>query len=101
MLKFFLGIVTLILISGCSVITHPTPFGMYRGMDGDAPAGTETFRAGWKDGCVSGMAAYGSLHYKLIYDYTYDDKMIDNSEYYRSWQMGFRHCRWYTASWDR
>ena len=91
----------ILMISGCSQLTHPTPFGLYRGMEGNAPAGTEIFRTAWNDGCTSGMAAYGSLHYKLVYDYTYDNEMLNNEEYHNAWRLGFRHCRWYIASWDR
>jgi hypothetical protein len=89
------------LISGCSSLSKPVPFGLYRGMQNEAPAGTETFRDGWKDGCHSGLAATGSLQYKFAYDYTYDEKMIDNDEYHNAWRLGFRHCRWYVAQWHR
>jgi hypothetical protein len=90
-----------ILISGCSAITHPTPFGLYNGMRDGAPEGTDTFREGWKAGCESGMSAVGSLHYKFTHHYTYDQTKLDNDEYQDAWRMAFRHCRWYTAEWQK
>tara|TARA_B100001564_G_scaffold347324_1_gene347958 strand:+ start:666 stop:905 length:240 start_codon:yes stop_codon:yes gene_type:complete len=77
------------------------PFGLYNGMVDGAPKGTPVFRAGWKAGCDSGVAAYGSLHYKATYDYQYDPNQLNNNEYHAAWRLGFRHCRWYTAEWVR
>lgn len=90
-----------LILSGCSYITNPTPFGLYRGMEDGAPEGTPEFRAGWKDGCESGMAAYGTLHYKSTHDFKYDAVQLENNEYHAAWRLGFRHCRWYTAEWTR
>jgi hypothetical protein len=97
----YIAIAVLILISGCSQITHPIPLGLYNGMRDGAPEGTEDFRSGWKAGCESGLSAYGSLHYKMTHDYTYDETRLDNIEYHNAWRMGFRHCRWYAAEWLR
>ena len=94
--KLFL-ILGVLILSACSQVTKPIPFGLYRGMQDGAPPGTESFRKGFKDGCESGLAAYGSLHYKAAYDYTYDDSLIQNDEYHGAWTIGFRHCRWYTS----
>jgi hypothetical protein len=95
----YITIAAAILLSGCSYITHPTPFGIYNGMRDGAPEGTESFREGWKAGCESGMSALGSLHYKFTHHYTYDEARLNDEEYYSAWKNGFRHCRWYTAQW--
>ena len=94
-------LVSICFINACSYIKNPHPFGLYRGMEDGAPEGSENFRMGWKDGCQSGMSAYGSLHYKSVYDYKYDESKIKNKEYYDAWRMGFRYCRWYTGEWIR
>ena len=90
-----------IVINGCSSLSKPVPFGLYRGMRDEAPEGTETFRDGWKAGCHSGLAAYGFMQYKYAYSYTYDENMLGSDEYHNAWRLGFRHCRWYVAQWYR
>ncbi|MDB2415520.1 hypothetical protein N9W34_07085 [Rickettsiales bacterium] len=88
-------------LNACSYITNPMPFGIYKGMQDGAPEGSPNFRAGWKDGCESGMAAYGSLHYKATHGYQYNQQSLSDDEYHAAWRVGFRHCRWYTAAWMR
>ena len=88
-------------LGACQYIQNPEPFGMYRGMEGKAPAGTPTFRYGWKNGCESGMAALGPLQYKATHDFTYDATMLTNNEYHSAWRLGFRYCRWYTGQWTK
>lgn len=84
----------------CSFITKPEPFGYTNGLLDDAPSGSPGFRYGWKEGCKSGLAAYGTLHYKLAYEYSYDAAALDDDEYQQAWELGFRHCRWYVSSWS-
>lgn len=99
----FIIIVTIsALFTSCSsnnLITKPRPYGLNKNIKGSAPEGSETFQSGWSDGCTTGLAAYGSLHYKASYDFTYNDNMLDNDEYHNAWRIGFRHCRWYVATW--
>ena len=103
MLKSFCIFILAILVTGCQTMynqtVNPVPFGLYRGMKGDSPDGTPSFKTGWKDGCESGTAAYGSLHHKATHDYRYDPNMLADDEYHEAWKIGFRHCRWYTSSW--
>lgn len=89
----------ILLLTGCQTVSNPTPFGIYRGMENQAPTGTPTFRAGWKDGCESGISAMGSLHHKATHHFAYDSTMLNSDEYHNSWRLGFRYCRWYTAAW--
>jgi len=70
-------------------------------MKDGAPEGTPQFRAGWKDGCGSGQAAYGTLHYKAAGGFDYNPDYLNNNEYHAAWRIGFRHCRWYTSEWTR
>lgn len=100
-MKKIIIILAVLTLNACSFVTKPVPFGLYRGMDGQAPDGTPEFRSGWKDGCESGMAAYGPLHYKAAYGYKYDHEQLQSNEYHSAWRIGFRHCRWYTAEWNR
>lgn len=97
----YLFLIAFITLSGsaCSVITKPTPYGLQRGLVDGAPEGTPAFRYGWKDGCESGLAAYGTLLYKAAYSYKYDSASLQDNEYHNAWEMGFRHCRWYVNTW--
>ncbi|MCD6035995.1 MAG: hypothetical protein K0R63_1736 [Rickettsiales bacterium] len=93
------ALVSLLSLPACTSLNQPEPYGLTTGMIDGAPSGTPGFRSGWKDGCQSGMAAYGSLQYKVAYGYKYDVAMLDNDEYHGAWELGFRHCRWYTNNW--
>ncbi len=71
---------------------EPTPFGI-----GEVPkGGSPEFEQGWKDGCNSGIAAYGGSHYRnLGYKFKQDWRMINNKDYYQAWQDSYLYCRWY------
>ncbi len=72
---------------------EPKPMGL--AMD-PPPGGSPEFNQGWKDGCHSGVAAYGGDHYRYLgYKYKQDWRMITNHDYYQSWQDSFLYCRWY------
>lgn len=97
--KLFVVLLVMFAASSCNSITKPVPHGLYSNLIDGAPEGTPGFRYGWKEGCESGMAAYGSLHYKMAYNFKYDRTALHNDEYHKAWEMGFRHCRWYTQTW--
>jgi hypothetical protein len=97
----YVFLMILVMCNSCSQLAEPHPFGIFRGMVDGAPAGSNIFRSGWKDGCESGMAAYGGYHYKATHGYRYNVQMLDSDEYHTAWRIGFRHCRWYTAEWER
>ncbi|MEM7617656.1 MAG: hypothetical protein AAF195_04675 [Pseudomonadota bacterium] len=99
LIKFVSLIILITTLCSCNSLTTPRPYGIDNGLVEGAPPGSPGFRYGWKDGCESGMAAYGSLHYKISYGFKYDRTALHNDEYHKAWEMGFRHCRWYTAAW--
>ena len=91
--------VVLMTVSGCTVydkITRPVPWGMET-----MPEGTPMFQAGWKDGCETGMSAYGNDRYKVVYEFKQDPQLILNDEYYSSWKEAYTYCRWYLINWVR
>lgn len=60
------------------------------------------YKQGWEDGCDSGLAAYGSDHYKnLGYKFKQDYSMIHNDEYYNAWQHAQSYCRWFIWNYNR
>jgi len=107
--KIIFIILLILTLAGCqwngntmaSQLFHPVPPRMYEGMVDGAPEGTPVFRTGFKDGCESGMSAYGSLDYKAKHEFRHDPELAINDEYHSAWLLGFRHCRWYTASWTQ
>lgn len=60
------------------------------------------FTQGWKDGCNSGIAAYGGDHHRFLgYKFTQDVRMIQNQDYYQAWQDSYLYCRWYIWNYQR
>lgn len=61
--------------------------------------GSPEFNQGWRDGCDTGMAAFGNYTYKLIYGFKKDMTLINNAEYNAAWNSAYNTCRWYTGTW--
>lgn len=76
----------------------PKPYGLGEAPEGGPPEYTQ----GWKDGCESGLAAYGSTHYRVSgHKYKMDYKMVDNQDYYQAWHDSYTYCRWYVWNFNR
>ncbi len=97
-MKIILLIATMFCIS-CTGFTQP--LGHAHGMQDGAPEGTPQFRMGWRDGCQTGFHVSGDTHYKFLNSFTFKADFIEDDEYNEAWYMGFNHCRWYIASWQR
>jgi len=65
------------------------------------PEGTELFQAGWRDGCETGMSAYGNERYKAAYTFRQNPELVRNFEYYSAWKDSYYYCLWYIYSWSR
>ena len=61
--------------------------------------GSPEFNQGWRDGCDTGMAAFGNYTYKLIYGFKKDMNLLNNAEYTSAWNSAYNTCRWYTSTW--
>jgi hypothetical protein len=86
-MKKFVQISFLItLLSGCL----PPP----ASLDTDPPAGPPEYEKGWREGCESGLNAYGTNTYKLLttWKYKLDYSMIKNKMYYKAWNDSFLYC---------
>lgn len=68
-------------------------------MDMDPP-GSPEFKAGWKDGCESGFATYGTLFNKMRYSFYQNYDMLANQEYTAAWHESFNYCRHYNMKWE-
>lgn len=94
-------IIILLVLNSCSYLTNPRPFGLFKAMNNQFPEGSSVFKDAWHNGCTSGLASAGPLIYKIAYKYEYDPEQINNREYYDTWKIAFRHCRWYVTAWTR
>jgi len=65
----------------------------------DAPSeGPEEYKQGWRDGCETGMAAYGNMRYKAIYQFKQDQNLTGNPIYYNAWRQSYTYCRYHLLS---
>lgn len=54
------------------------------------------YKAGWLDGCETGMSTgFGNDYYKLFYKFKKDRKMVENNvkPYLRAWSSAMIYCR--------
>jgi len=88
-------IFALFLLTSCNALGGPKPFLM----DAD-PEGPPEFKAGWKDGCQSGFATYGTALNKMYYSFYQDFNMLKNPSYNAAWHEAFDYCRHYNLKWN-
>ena len=95
MIKHIAIICLMLLTSACSFKYMPQTL-----KDSGIPQnGSPEFNQGWRDGCDSGMAAFGNYTYKLIYNFKKDMRLLNNQEYTAAWNSAYNSCRWYTSTW--
>lgn len=80
-------------LAACQSAMGPKTHGFANNLIDGAPAGSPSFRYGWKDGCTSGIASSGSIHHQVMYDHTYDQTALYNIEYKTAWQLGYEQCQ--------
>jgi hypothetical protein len=57
------------------------------------PEGPAEYQLGWQDGCDTGMSAYSSIFYKMMYGYKKRPELGANDLYKQGWNEGFTYCR--------
>lgn len=83
-----------IAINGCTFgFSTPTLMNM-------DPPGPPEYKAGWKDGCGSGLATYGTAIYKMEYSFYQNYSMMKNPHYVAGWHEAFDYCRHYNLKWQ-
>lgn len=95
-MKTCAAMLLLILVSGCSFKYEPQTLKQAGGIPQN---GSESFNQGWRDGCDSGMAAFGNYTYKMIYSFKKDTRKLNDAEYVSAWNSAYNTCRWYTNTW--
>ena len=64
------------------------------------PPGSLEYKAGFKDGCESGLATYGTIFYKMRYGFYQNYEMLSNVDYDRAWHESFNYCRHYNLKYQ-
>lgn len=92
MKKFVL--ILLLLLTSCTQ-DGPWPILMSNKVEG-----SPEFQAGWKHGCESGFATYGTMIYKMRYSFHQEYAMLSNQDYDSAWHEAFDYCRHYVYKWN-
>lgn len=64
------------------------------------PPGSPEFKAGYRDGCESGLATYGTVFNKMRYSFYQNYDMLSNSDYDHAWHEAFNYCRHYNLKYQ-
>lgn len=64
------------------------------------PPGSPEFKEGWKDGCESGLATYGTMFNKLRYQFYQNYEMLSIPDYNAAWHEAFNYCRHYNLKYQ-
>ncbi len=67
-------------------------------LDTTPPPGPPEYQQGFKDGCESGMAGYGSPFYKTFHKARQDGVLAQNPVYYQIWKDAYAYCRTYVMT---
>ena len=99
----FLNIIFLIfLLNACtSKVQKFLPALADRQMQDETDKTTEEYRAGWKDGCETGISSGSNTFYKMFYRNNKIDgyRMSSSPEYRDAWDSSFWYC--YRATYIR
>lgn len=94
MRKFF-AISLVLLLAACTGWDGPSPG--FMDMD---PPGPPEYKQGWRHGCESGFATYGTALNKAYYAFYQDFYMMDDRYYNAGWHEAFNFCRHYNYKWN-
>ena len=82
-------IFSVLLLTGChNFMTDPKPFLL----DTELDTGPPEYRAGYKDGCHSAMAAYGTSYMKSVYKINKEAQYATNRMYNQAWKDAWGFC---------
>lgn len=98
-MRIVVVILSVMLLMGCAEASTRGFFVPYS-MDLDPPPGPPEYQKGWKDGCESGLSAYGGQVEKFlkVHKLKRDPTLQDNKMYYQVWKDAFLYCTLYAES---
>ncbi len=91
--------VSMMLLMGCAENSVRGFFVPYS-MNLEPPAGPPEYQQGWRDGCESGLSAYGGQVEKFlkVHKLKRDPVLQNNKVYYQVWKDAFLYCTLYMES---
>lgn len=93
-MKYISILLTLLILSACTSQGSLHTFGMPH-----APTtGPAEYRAGWEEGCQTGMATYGGAHLKTNYHTAVNAEAMKNPYYQKGWEVAQAYCSYYISS---
>ena len=88
-------LLSVFLLNACAAESFFAPKPIWTKLHGDQL--TKDFspdaRAGWKDGCETGDAVFGTNVYKTFYGFKRDPEKVGNYQYETEWYNGYNYCR--------
>ena len=95
-MKFLLLLLLPLLLASCAAGDSPSLIvPIFVRINGDQL--TKDFppdsKQGWKDGCTTGYAVYGTNVYKTFNGFTRDATKVGNYGYETEWYNGYHYCR--------
>lgn len=62
--------------------------------------GPPLFSQGYREGCESGLAAFGNSYYKTFYSFKKTPEAIGDPVYEDGWGQGYGYCKTYVLRWS-
>ncbi len=98
-MKKYLALLAIVFLAGCNSFDSDLPY--KPGFMPELPKGSPEFTQGWKDGCATGLSAYGNDMYKTVYRYRKTPEYETNATYTGAWRDAYQYCRQYANTWDK
>ncbi|MCD6034799.1 MAG: hypothetical protein K0R63_540 [Rickettsiales bacterium] len=89
----YVYIIVLVLLQ-LALACAPVPVAMTK-----IPPGPPEFVDGYKDGCETGLAAFGNSYYKSFYSFKKKFNSTNDVLYQNGWEKGYQYCRQYAMKW--
>lgn len=86
-LRYMVLILLMALTSTCKSMGTPS------GITTEPPPGPPEYQQGYRDGCESGFASYGTPFHKVFNKFKQDPYLAQDPVYYQAWSDAFNYCR--------
>ena len=80
-------------LSACTSMHFDPSFTKPASLDMTPPKGPPEYEQGWRDGCETGIAGYGSAFNKLFHTAKKNVNYVRNPVYNQIWRDAYAYCR--------
>lgn len=94
-----IALAAMLVLAGCSALQSFKPKPPF--LKTEIDFGPEEYRQGYKDGCESGMATFGSSLYKSVYRQHRDPRYEKNQMYNQVWRDAYNYCYQWIFVWNK